>query len=266
MDRWLLHHGPCLEWMRGLADRSIDHVVADPPYDKNTHSKSRSGRNLPDTKLFACRARRAVDFGFDPLDAAGIDELAREYARLVRRWVLVFSSEELAHVWREALVRHGLQYVRTGAWVKQRGTPQFTGDRPAAGYEAITVAHPRGRKRWNGGGKAGVWTHPVVANCNGHRDDRVHTTQKPLSLMIELLEDFTDPGDLILDSHAGSATTGVAALRLGRRFLGAELQPRPGHPEDADYFQVATDALMAEEVHLARADYVRGQLPLLAGL
>lgn len=257
MDRFFLHFGDCLPWMRGMADKSVDHVITDPPYDPYTHSKSRSGRSLPDTADFSCRARRAVDFGFEPIDAAIIDELAKEYARLVKRWVLVFSNVELSHVWREALQAHGLDYVRTMAWVKLRPTPQFTGDRPGAGFEAITVAHPKGKKRWNGGGKAGVYTFPVVANCNGHREDRIHTTQKPLELMLALTEDFTDPGELILDSHMGSATGGVAALRLGRRYLGAEIQEK--------YVTDARERLLAECDGSDLAARRHGQISLFAG-
>ena len=51
-------------------------------------------------------------------------------------------------------------------------------------------------------------------------------TEKPLSLMEKLIRDFTDPGDLILDPFAGSGTTGVAAIRLGRRFIGWERDPK----------------------------------------
>lgn len=263
-DRVTLHHGECLPWLQTLPANAVDHVIVDPPYSEEVHSKSRSGRNLPDAKTFACKARRAVDFGFDSITAEDIDSLAAEYARIVKRWVLVFSDVESCHVWRAALVRHGLDFVRTGAWIKQRGTPQFTGDRPGTGFEAITIAHPKGRKKWNGGGKAGTWTHPVVANCNGHRQDRVHTTQKPISLMLELVADFTDPDDLILDSHMGSGTTGTAALRLGRRFVGCEMQPRDGHPEDQDYFGIARDRLGAELAGSDLAAARSGQIPLFA--
>lgn len=262
---FLLHHGLCLPWLETLPANSVDHVITDPPYDEATHSKSRSGRNLPDAEnSFSCKARRAVEFGFDPLGPEEIAALAVQFARVTKRWVLVFTSVELSHVWREALVNAGLDYVRTGAWVKLRATPQFTGDRPAVAFEAIVIAHRKGRKRWNGGGKAGIWTHPVVANCNGHRQDRVHTTQKPLTLMTELVADFTDEGDTVCDPFMGSATTGVAAIRLGRRFLGCEMQPREGFPGDADYYSIARDRLGAELANSDLAAVRSGQVPLFS--
>lgn len=52
----------------------------------------------------------------------------------------------------------------------------------------------------------------------------VHPFQKPLSLMERLIRIYTRPGELICDPYAGSGTTGVAALRLGRSFVGSELQ------------------------------------------
>jgi site-specific DNA-methyltransferase (adenine-specific) len=51
--------------------------------------------------------------------------------------------------------------------------------------------------------------------------------QKPLALMDVLVRLFSEPGELILDPFAGSGTTGVAALRLGRRFVGWEMNPAP---------------------------------------
>ncbi|WP_417556129.1 DNA methyltransferase [Microbacterium sp.] len=53
--------------------------------------------------------------------------------------------------------------------------------------------------------------------ARGKHDKRLHTTQKPLALMSELVELFTDPGEVILDATAGSGTTGAAAKRAGRR-------------------------------------------------
>jgi site-specific DNA-methyltransferase (adenine-specific) len=150
---------------------------------------------------------------------------------MARRWVLTFSDVESCHLWRDDLVECGLEYVRTGAWVKIGATPQFTGDRPAAGFETITIAHPKGRKHWNGGGRHGIWREveepdlvyevPIVLN-RSHSEPRVHTTQKPLKLMLNLVGDFSDGGETILDPFAGSGTTLVAAKMLGRKVIGIE--------------------------------------------
>lgn len=57
-------------------------------------------------------------------------------------------------------------------------------------------------------------------------DESDHPTEKPVSLMMHYIENSTDPGDLVLDPFMGSGSTGVAALRLGRRFVGVELDPK----------------------------------------
>jgi len=93
--------------------------------------------------------------------------------------------------------------------------------------------HRPGRKRWNGGGKAAYYEVRVEHN------DRVHATQKSLVGMMSMLVDYTDLGDLVLDTHCGSGTTGVACLRLGRRFLGIEVDPAMA--------ETARERLRAEE-------------------
>lgn len=50
--------------------------------------------------------------------------------------------------------------------------------------------------------------------------------QKPLRLMTQLVEDFTDVGELVFDPFAGAGTTGVACIELGRDFAGCEENPR----------------------------------------
>jgi DNA modification methylase len=109
------------------------------------------------------------------------------------------------------------------------------------GYESIVACHAPGKSTWNGGGQHGVF----IVNKGG--DERAgHPTQKPFALMEKLIRLFTDPGDLILDPFMGSGTTGVAAIRLGRRFLGWEKDPK--------YFAIA-------EKRISRA---REQLELVA--
>lgn len=219
MSAWTLTHGDCLDPVTGLAslaDRSVDHVISDPPYEAEAHTKGRRRKNGDGSVTEA------------PLDFAPITEdvrsnVARHMARITRRWIVVFCQMEAAHLWSDALQAGGVEYVRTGVWTKPDGQPQLTGDRPGVGYETIVIAHPPGRKRWNGGGRTAVWTYNKsdVSGCA-----HVHTTQKPIALMTALVRDFTDHGETILDPFAGSGTTGVAAIQNGRRFIGWERDER----------------------------------------
>ena len=52
-----------------------------------------------------------------------------------------------------------------------------------------------------------------------------HPTQKPIELIGRCLRASTNEGDVVLDPFAGSGSTGVAALELGRRFIGIEIDP-----------------------------------------
>lgn len=199
---------------------AVDHVITDPPYSAHVHGKQRRGGNRHrDGVISAGR-----DLGFAALLEADRMRVSAYCSGNVLRWVLIFSDVEGAHLWREELVSDGLEYVRTAFWRKAGGAPQFTGDRPAVACEAITIAHRRGRKRWNGGGKQGFYDVPIVV---GHSaEGRFHTTQKPLELMTQLIADFTDPGDLILDPFMGSGTTLAAAKRIGRRAIGIDVDER----------------------------------------
>lgn len=53
-----------------------------------------------------------------------------------------------------------------------------------------------------------------------------HPTQKPLSLLRELVNLVSESGDVVLDPFMGSGTTGVACVRLGRKFIGIEMEPK----------------------------------------
>lgn len=217
-DLVTLYHGEAEDILPTLD--LVDHFIADPPYSEHVHGAARSRVMSANDRggRYGADLRRNVDLGFTHLSEELRGFLADQAARLTRRWVLVFSDTESAHLWAEDLENAGLDYVRAGAWIKRGSAPQFSGDRPATGFEAITIAHPKGRKRWNGGGSHAVWDVPIVLNrARADKSERVHPTQKPLVLMQKLVEQFTDPGDLILDPTAGSGTTAVAAKLLSRR-------------------------------------------------
>lgn len=213
----VIYHGNCLDVLPTLTDGSVDHLITDPPYSEHVHSNVRSGNskhNLNGTSV-------PVDLGFESLSAPLRLSVCCHVARLVRRWALVFCAVEECHHWNSGLESAGLEHIRTGAWIKQGATPQFTGDRPAQGFESIEIAHRSGKKKWNGGGKHAVWTFMVERGA-----DRVHTTQKPLGLMSALVAQFTDPGELVLDPFGGSGTTALACKNLGRRCTLVEREER----------------------------------------
>ena len=234
---WDLRLGSCLDPVSGLAslaDKSVDVTITDPPYSEHTHAKQWVGAAL--TQQGAKRVKTShTGLTFAHVTPEQAASVAAQVARVTRRWALIFTDLEGIALWTAAVSVAGLDYVRTCIWDKVDGAPQFTGDRPAAGAEAIVVAHQKGRKTWNGGGRRNVFRFEV----NGERGDKPHPTTKPLPLMRELVSLFSDPGETILDPFAGSGSTGVACNQLGRHFLGWELSP--------EYHAIATRRLNGDE-------------------
>lgn len=68
------------------------------------------------------------------------------------------------------------------------------------------------------------------------RTPKIHPTQKPVKLLRELIEIFTDEGDTVIDPVAGSATTLLAAARMNRRAFGFEIKK--------NYFKEATEKIL----------------------
>ena len=211
---WAIFPGDCLDPATGLASLPADcaqHIITDPPYSAHVHGNARTNKQAG-----AGAWPHAITF--DALDMATREKVADQFQRLVSRWVVVFCEAEGLSAWKGELESAGLEWIRSGVWVRVGSTPQMTGDRPAAGAELLAIAHQPGAKRWNGGGRPALWTFQIA----GKNGERFHPTEKPDDLMCALISDFTDPGDLVIDPFAGSGTTGVACIRLGRRFIGWE--------------------------------------------
>lgn len=208
-----LYFGDAREILPGL---EWDGVLCDPPYSEHVHRMiGHFAGRVPGKNAGRPELRDPIEYGC--ITDEVMDAVAIQFAR-TKRWVGVFSDVESTHLWRAALVKAGLRYCRTGSWIKTTHLPQMTGDRPAPGYESITLCHGgEGRMRWNGGGKAGVWAFPSQSGS-------LVTGQKPEPLMRALVRDFTDEGETVLDPFAGSGSTLVAAYQLGRKAIGIEMR------------------------------------------
>ena len=237
-----------------LENLSVDHVITDPPYSPRVH-----GRLGKEDRSDGQGARDALTFA--ALDDGTVDWCASEFVRVCKRWMLIFTDEMNVAPWAEQVDSYGGEYIRKGTWVKIGPMPQMSGDRPAVGTEDIVICHgwrpprrekntnARPRLRWNGGGQAAVWTYNAQDG-----QEHIHPTQKPLALMMKLVELFTEPDDIVLDPFCGSGSTGVACLRLGRRFIGIEQDPK--------FADAAVARLEAEDKGLDARDVRAGQLPM----
>lgn len=220
--------GNCLDILPEIGP--VDHIITDPPYEAIVHaSKAAAARRL---RTDGGSEIRALDF--DPIDSIR-SQVTGIVANYCNGWALIFCSPEGVGRWADSINESKAKYKRACVWVKPDSTPQLNGQGPAMGAENFIAAWcGKGFARWNAGGKRGVYTH--LTNPPG-RDGR-HPTEKPVALMCEMILDFTNQNQLIADPFMGSGTTGVAAVRLGRRFVGVELNSK--------YFDIACQRISDE--------------------
>jgi site-specific DNA-methyltransferase (adenine-specific) len=211
-----LYRGDCLEATK-LIDVQVDLSLCDPPYEESMHTADRmvkAGVEGWGTKTEAHK--------FGAMDEHTRSEITRLMVEKTKGWLMIFCQSEGIYYWKNAIEQHGGKYRFTGAWVKPSSKPNLSGDSPGLGFETVVSGWCGGGKsRWNGGGKAAVWTH----NPAKRTADNTHTSIKPHSLMVELVGLFSNEGQTVLDTFMGSGSTGVAAVALGRKFIGIERDP-----------------------------------------
>jgi site-specific DNA-methyltransferase (adenine-specific) len=228
IGRATLYLGDCLEVMPTLAP--VDHLLADAPYEASLHA----------AKAHLSALRKDTGPELKEIDFDAIDPIRDDFVKLAgglcKGWFIVFCTIEGVAKWADAINLSPMKYKRACVWVKPDSTPQLNGQGPAQGAECfVTAWNGQGHAKWNAGGKRGVYTHLV----NNPDRTGLHPTEKPVSLMVEILTDFTNAGQLIADPFMGSGTTGVAAVRMGRRFIGIEKDPR--------YFDLACKRIEAAQ-------------------
>ncbi len=231
----------------------VDHAMFDPPYEDHMHNaKTPHVRGKKVHSGSRARIRNDGHASPPPLDFASITDLREPLTQLVAgmcdKWFLAFCTPEGVAAWRDAIEAAGAKYKRACFWDKIDGAPQFNGQGPAMPGENFVAAWcGPGHSHWSGGGKRGIYRAAVNTNRYGDGlGGEGHPTEKPLTLMAALIEDFTAPGELILDPCMGSGTTGAACLRARRRFIGIEKKP--------EYFEIAVRRLRGT---FAQPDFLR---------
>jgi len=231
--------GDCIEALRALPDRSVDLVFADPPYNLQL------GGDLlrPDNSKVD-----AVDDHWDQFASfAAYDAFTRDWLVECRRvlkdngslWV-IGSYHNIFRV--GATVQDlGFWILNDVIWRKTNPMPNFKGTRFTNAHETlIWAAKGQGAKRYTFNYDAmkmandelqmrSDWSLPLCTGEERVKDadgNKGHPTQKPEALLHRVILSSSKPGDLILDPFFGVGTTGAAAKRLGRRFIGLEREPQ----------------------------------------
>lgn len=196
-----------------IDNEKVNLVLTDPPYGMKCQDKDgRVGggsdlvlpekRLTPDTIIPATKYPKLI--GDNNQDAAR------------KNYEIIENLAPLKIIWGGQYFAHFLPV--SGAWIfwdKKTGNTDFSD-----GELAWVSKGKRVRKYehlWNGVCRAGKRSLNLL--------HRAHPTQKPVELHMRILEDFSRPGDVVLDCFGGSGTTLIACNEVGRRCLMMELSP-----------------------------------------
>jgi site-specific DNA-methyltransferase (adenine-specific) len=229
-----LYLGDCLDVLPTLAPGSVDVVVTDPPYGETSLAWDRWQQGWIDlihpSSMWVCGSLRmflqhAAEFANWKLSQDVIwkkhngSNFHADRFRRVHEHALHFYRGTWESVYKSVQVTMDA----TKRTVRRKERPTHTG-----AIENSTFVAQDGGPR--------LMTSIIEArSCHGHA---VHPTQKPVAFLAPLIEYACPPAGTVLDPFMGSGTTGVAAVRLGRRFIGIEIDP--------DYFEKAKRRIQDE--------------------
>lgn len=225
--------------MKTIPDKSVDMVLCDLPYGTT--------RNPWDSVI-------------------PMNELWEAYHRIVRGGgvIALFSQAPFSYIvggsnlkefryewiWRKSTITGQLNANR--APLKCHENIQIFCDRGAPYYPQVTYSAPRrvkdspsnssnyGSCGKREGSRRVDFNYPWdVLDFEVNHDEKLHPTQKPISLCEYLIRTYTDEGMTVLDNCMGSGTTGVAAVQTGRNFIGIEMDP--------EYYQKAVERIKKAE-------------------
>ena len=191
-----LYLGDCREILPTLG--RVDAVVTDPPYGIGESNE----KNLTRGTLAKPR-----DYGHFEWDKAPADDAVIDAIRAASKWQVIFGGNYFDLPPTSCVL----------VWDKMGPANDFADCELA--WTNLHKAVRRIRYLWNG-------------MIRKEKDvEREHPTQKPIEVMRWAIEHLPREAETILDPFMGSGTTGVAAVKLGRRFIGIEIEER--------YFQIA---------------------------
>jgi len=243
--------GDCVAEMARLEPGSVDLVFADPPY--NLQLKGDLKR--PDESHVD-----AVNDDWDKFSSFAVyDDFTRAWLLACRRVMkpsaTIWVIGSYHNIFRVGAILQDLGFwiLNDVVWRKTNPMPNFRGRRFTNAHETmIWAAREPGAKGYTFNYEAlkagnediqvrSDWTIPLCTGeerLKGRDGKKVHPTQKPEALLARVILSSSRPGDLVLDPFSGTGTTGAAAKRLGRAFIGIERDPAYAAAAEARIAQV----------------------------
>ena len=227
-----LYNNDCINAMKMIDENSINLIVTDPPYNLGNFMKNR------DTNLSKMRDNFFGSAGWDDMDfdewTESMDNFFAESARVMKKGgsMIVFMAIINVETIINLAAKQGFYYKTTGMWHMTNTMPRNMNLHFVNSTEAwVYFTYKTRTGTFN---NEGALYHDFIetsVTSNGERRYGKHPTQKPESLMLHFVEILSNSGDWVLDPFMGSGTTGVAAKKADRNFIGVEL--------DETYFEIA---------------------------
>ncbi|PIE18545.1 MAG: site-specific DNA-methyltransferase [Proteobacteria bacterium] len=240
-----LHQGDCREVLAELPAESVDLIFADPPY-----FLSNGGVTCQSGKMVSVhKGKWDVSQGVEENHAFNHSWLAACKRVLKPNGsIFVSGTRHVIYSVGFAMQQLGFKILNDIAWYKVTPPPNLSCRYFTHATETILWAGRDGKtkhffayadmKEENGGKQMqSLWSlrPPLKAEKRFGK----HPTQKPLALLERIIRAASEPGALVVDPFSGSGTTGVASARLGRNYLGIEMEP--------EYLQLAINRY--EDLH-----------------
>ena len=210
-----------LSLMSNMDNSTIDLVLTDPPYIISKPSGFKSV--VTGERRFAVSTEhgewdKAENFSLDDLEVS-----VKEYYRVLKKHgtAIIFCDLWKITDMKRIMESAGFKQIRLIEWVKTNPVPLNSGRNYLSNAREVALLGVKVSKpTFNSSYDKGIYEFPIC-----HEKGRFHPTQKPLAFMEALIEKHSNPGDVVLDTFAGSAATLLAAKNLLRGYIGCELDP-----------------------------------------
>ena len=246
-DDFVLYQGDCLKILEELPENSIDMVFADPPYNlSNGGFTVHAGRQVSVNKGDWDKSRGfESDYEFHLKWLSACKRVLKKNGTL---WVS--GTYHSIYQCGYAIQSLGYHILNDIAWFKPTASPNLSCRYFTASHETLIWARKdkEGKhtfnyedmrhKKWpddffknDGKQMRSVWHIPEVESVwamhTPQKEEKIfgkHPTQKPLALLERIILASTKAGNIVIDPFTGSSTTGLAAIKNGRKFIGIDTE------------------------------------------